>query len=99
VFRFVLMKKLGIAEALTFDKHFTKLVFEIALAEVLWLALQTNCQPPPDGDLLQDQFAEEIDEHLRSVKNPTERRTIARLLREISALRWSTPAPRSKPAR
>lgn len=32
------------------------------------------------------EFAEEIDEHLRSVKNPTERRTIARLLRDISAL-------------
>jgi len=42
--------------------------------------------PPSDGDLLQDQFGDEIDEHLRSVKNPTERRTIARLLREISAL-------------
>jgi nitric oxide reductase NorD protein len=43
-------------------------------------------QPPPDGDLLQDQFGEEIDEHLRSVKNATERRTLARLLRDISAL-------------
>ncbi len=32
------------------------------------------------------QLSEEIDEHLRSVKSPTERRTIARLLREISQL-------------
>ena len=31
-------------------------------------------------------FAEEIDERLRSVKNPSERRTIAGLLREISLL-------------
>jgi len=31
-------------------------------------------------------LSEEIDEHLRAVKNPTERRTIARLLREISQL-------------
>jgi nitric oxide reductase NorD protein len=31
-------------------------------------------------------FAEEIDERLRSIKNPTQRRTIAGLLREISRL-------------
>ena len=31
-------------------------------------------------------LSEEIDQHLRAVKNPTERRTIARLLREISQL-------------
>ena len=31
-------------------------------------------------------FESEIDEHLRSVKNPTERRTIARLLRDIGQL-------------
>ena len=31
-------------------------------------------------------LSEELDEHLRAVKNPTERRTIARLLREISQL-------------
>lgn len=31
-------------------------------------------------------LSEEIDEHLRAVKNPTERQTIARLLREISRL-------------
>ncbi len=31
-------------------------------------------------------LSEEIDEHLRAVKNPNERRTIARLLREISRL-------------
>ena len=33
-----------------------------------------------------DPFGEEIDERLRSVKNPTERRTIAGLLREIGRL-------------
>src|SRR5438046_10595315 len=32
------------------------------------------------------QLGEEIDERLRAVKNPTERRTIAGLLREISHL-------------
>src|SRR6266705_1797944 len=40
----------------------------------------------PNIDSLQDQLGEEIDERLRSVKNPTERRTIAGLLREISHL-------------
>ena len=38
------------------------------------------------NDNLTDQLGEEIDERLRSVKNPTERRTIAGLLREISHL-------------
>jgi hypothetical protein len=33
-----------------------------------------------------DPFGEEIDERLRSIKNPTERRTIAGLLREIGGL-------------
>src|SRR5437879_11647465 len=41
---------------------------------------------PPDDDLLQDQFGEEFDERLRSVKSPAERRTVANLLREISKL-------------
>ena len=41
---------------------------------------------PHDGGSSHNQLAEEIDEHLRSVKNPTERRTIARLLRDISTL-------------
>src|SRR6266705_1873875 len=40
----------------------------------------------PNIDSLQDQLGEEIDERLRSVKSPTERRTIAGLLREISRL-------------
>src|SRR5216684_209685 len=40
----------------------------------------------PTSDSLHDPFGEEIDERLRSVKNPTERRTIAGLLREISHL-------------
>ena len=35
---------------------------------------------------LSDPFGEEIDERLRSVKNPTERRTLAGLLREIGRL-------------
>src|SRR5713226_454768 len=46
-------------------------------------------KPVPDpttSDLLHDHLGEEIDERLRSVKNPTERRTIAGLLREISHL-------------
>jgi hypothetical protein len=38
------------------------------------------------NDNLTDQLGEEIDERLRSVKNPAERRTIAGLLREISHL-------------
>ncbi|HVS81017.1 MAG TPA: hypothetical protein VHE60_04725, partial [Pyrinomonadaceae bacterium] len=38
------------------------------------------------NDNLPDQLGEEIDERLRSVKNPTERRTIAGLLREIANL-------------
>jgi nitric oxide reductase NorD protein len=38
------------------------------------------------NDNLTDQLGEEIDERLRSVKNPTERRTMAGLLREISKL-------------
>src|SRR5436189_4445369 len=41
---------------------------------------------PPNHDSLDDQLGEEIDERLRSVKNPAERRTIAGLLREISRL-------------
>ena len=41
---------------------------------------------PPNSDLLHDHLGLEIDERLRSVKNPTERRTIAGLLREISKL-------------
>lgn len=40
---------------------------------------------PLNNDRSQE-FADEIDEHLRSVKNPAERRTIAGLLRDISAL-------------
>jgi nitric oxide reductase NorD protein len=40
----------------------------------------------PNVDSLQDQLGEEIDERLRSVKNPLERRTLAGLLREISHL-------------
>src|SRR6266851_7872810 len=40
----------------------------------------------PTSDSLHDQLGEEIDARLRSVKNPTERRTIAGLLREISHL-------------
>lgn len=40
----------------------------------------------PNGDSLHDQLGEEIDERLRSVKNPTERRTLAGLLREIGRL-------------
>src|SRR5438105_15806153 len=46
-------------------------------------------KPVPDSpnvDSLHHQLGEEIDERLRSVKNPTERRTIAGLLREISHL-------------
>jgi nitric oxide reductase NorD protein len=38
------------------------------------------------NDNLSDPFSEEIDERLRSVKNPSERRTIARLFREIGRL-------------
>jgi hypothetical protein len=38
------------------------------------------------NDNLIDQLGEEVDERLRSVKSPTERRTIAGLLREISHL-------------
>jgi nitric oxide reductase NorD protein len=38
------------------------------------------------NDNLDSQFGEEIDERLRSVKNPAERRTLAGLLREISHL-------------
>jgi nitric oxide reductase NorD protein len=38
------------------------------------------------NDNLDTPFSEEIDERLRSVKNPSERRTIAGLLREISRL-------------
>lgn len=38
------------------------------------------------NDNLDEPFGEEIDERLRSVKSPTERRTIAGLLREISHL-------------
>src|SRR5712691_7636043 len=41
---------------------------------------------PPNIDSLNHQLGEEIDERLRSVKNPAERRTIAGLLREISKL-------------
>ena len=41
---------------------------------------------PPNVDSLHDQLGEEIDERLRAVKNPNERRTIAGLLREISRL-------------
>jgi hypothetical protein len=41
---------------------------------------------PPSTDHPNDPFAEAIDERLRSVKNPAERRTIAGLLREISGL-------------
>ena len=33
-----------------------------------------------------DQLSEELDERLRSVKNPAERRTITNLLREIGTL-------------
>src|SRR5205807_10322132 len=41
---------------------------------------------PPHGESLDQQFGEEIDERLRSVKSPAERRTVASLLREISKL-------------
>jgi hypothetical protein len=41
---------------------------------------------PPSVDSLDDQLGEEIDERLRSVKSPTERRTLAGLLSEISHL-------------
>src|SRR6266403_1759901 len=41
---------------------------------------------PANPDPPHDPFAEEIDERLRSVKNPTERRTLSGLLREISRL-------------
>jgi nitric oxide reductase NorD protein len=41
---------------------------------------------PPNVDSPHHQLGEEIDERLRSVKNPAERRTIAGLLREISKL-------------
>jgi len=41
---------------------------------------------PPNAGSPRDQLGEEIDERLRSVKNPAERRTIAGLLREISRL-------------
>src|ERR1700745_2056820 len=41
---------------------------------------------PLDVGLHHNQLTEEIDEHLRSVKNPNDRRTIARLLRDISVL-------------
>src|SRR5260370_32182396 len=40
----------------------------------------------PTSESIDDQLGEEIDARLRSVKNPTERRTIAGLLREISHL-------------
>jgi nitric oxide reductase NorD protein len=41
---------------------------------------------PPNVDSLHGSFGEEIDERLRSIKSPTERRTLAGLLREISLL-------------
>jgi nitric oxide reductase NorD protein len=41
---------------------------------------------PSNVDLLPDQLGEEIDERLRAVKSPTERRTLADLLRGISHL-------------
>src|SRR6267142_621326 len=41
---------------------------------------------PPNVDSLDDQLGDELDERLRSIKNPTERRTLAGLLREISHL-------------
>jgi nitric oxide reductase NorD protein len=41
---------------------------------------------PPNVDSLHRSFGAEIDERLRSVKNPTERRTLTGLLREISHL-------------
>jgi len=41
---------------------------------------------PSTVDSLEDQFGEGIDERLRSIKNPSERRTLAGLLREISHL-------------
>lgn len=40
----------------------------------------------PQDTNLNESFDEELDERLRSVKNPSERRTIAGLLREISSL-------------
>ena len=43
-------------------------------------------KPVPHIDSLHHHFGEEIEERLRSVKNPTERRTIAGLFREISKL-------------
>jgi nitric oxide reductase activation protein len=39
-----------------------------------------------DANKALNPITEEIDEHLRSVKSPTERRTVARLLRDISQL-------------
>jgi len=48
---------------------------------------KTAAEPRPlKLESIDDQLGEEIDERLRSVKNPTERRTIAGLLREISHL-------------
>src|SRR5712664_400176 len=48
---------------------------------------KTAAEPRPlKLESIDDQLGEEIDARLRSVKNPTERRTLAGLLREISHL-------------
>jgi nitric oxide reductase NorD protein len=55
---------------------------ELTVLHTLAIKLSDELQ----NDNLTDQLGEEIDERLRSVKNPTERRTIAGLLRQISHL-------------
>src|SRR5712692_433523 len=47
---------------------------------------QDNLNDVSDSEESKHPFGEEIDERLRSIKNPTERRTIAGLLRKISHL-------------
>src|SRR4030081_3564113 len=47
---------------------------------------QNNLSDASNSEGSDHPFENEIDERLRSVKNPTERRTIAGLLREISRL-------------
>src|SRR2546421_10525894 len=47
---------------------------------------QNNLSDAPDSEDSEHPFEHEIDERLRSIKSPTERRTLAGLLREISHL-------------
>src|SRR5882672_10290527 len=47
---------------------------------------QNNLSDASDSEDSEHPFENEIDERLRSVRNPTERRTLAGLLRELSHL-------------